>query len=158
MCGITGFAQTQPGLTEDVLRRMTATLVRRGPDADGFHCGGQVGLGMRRLSIIDLEGGQQPLWSASRRYVAVFNGEIYNYRELQRELRGRGVNLRSDGDGEVVVNLYEQHGAAAFERMRGMFGVAIWDTHERELVLARDPLGIKPVFYRVCGETLLFGS
>ena len=158
MCGITGFAQTQPALGDDALRRMTDTLVRRGPDDAGHYADAHVGLGMRRLSIIDLEGGQQPIRSHSGRYLAVFNGEIYNYRELRTELVAKGVVFRSHGDGEVLVNLYEEEGIAAFDRLRGMFGVALWDTVERELLLVRDPLGIKPIFYAARGETLLFGS
>jgi len=158
VCGITGFAQTQPALGVDTLRSMTDMLARRGPDDAGHYADAQVGLGMRRLSIIDLEGGQQPIRSHSGRYLAVFNGEIYNYRELRGELVAKGIAFRSHGDGEVLVNLYEEEGIAAFDRLRGMFGVALWDTVERELLLVRDPLGIKPVFYAARGETLLFGS
>lgn len=148
----------QPALGTSDLRRMTDTLVRRGPDDAGYHDDAQVGLGMRRLSIIDLEGGQQPIRSHCGRYIAVFNGEVYNYRELRQELLGKGIPFRSHGDGEVLVNLYAEQGIAAFNRLRGMFGVAIWDAEQRELMLVRDQLGIKPLFYAAQGETLLFGS
>ncbi|MCU0972801.1 MAG: asparagine synthase (glutamine-hydrolyzing) [Burkholderiales bacterium] len=137
---------------------MTQTLVRRGPDDAGYFHEPHIGLGMRRLSIIDLSGGRQPVFSNSGRFVAVFNGEIYNYRELQQELRGRGFSFRSNGDGEVLVNLYEAFGLEALNRLRGMFAVAIWDTLTRELLLVRDQLGIKPLFFSVNGDALLFGS
>ncbi len=137
---------------------MTDTLVHRGPDDFGYHCDKNVGLGMRRLSIIDLAGGQQPIRSQSGRYVAVFNGEIYNYRELRQELLGKGVAFRSEGDGEVIVNLYEHQGLDMLNRLRGMFALALWDTVERELLLVRDQLGIKPLFFSQQGQTLLFGS
>jgi asparagine synthase (glutamine-hydrolysing) len=158
MCGITGFAQLHPGLGQETLSRMTQTLQRRGPDDSGFFLDTDIGLGMRRLSIIDLSGGHQPVRSNSGRYIAVFNGEIYNYRELQRELQGRGFTFASNGDAEVLVNMYEAFGLEAWNRLRGMFAVAIWDSVSRELLLVRDPLGIKPLFFAVDGDTLLFGS
>lgn len=158
MCGITGFAQTVPTLDQRILQRMTDTLFRRGPDDSGYFCDANVGLGMRRLSIIDLAGGQQPLTSSSGRYVAVFNGEIYNYKDLQCQLRQEGVSFRSNGDGEVMLNLYEREGPGAFNKLRGMFAMAIWDCAERELLLVRDQLGIKPLFYSDVNGTLLFGS
>jgi len=137
---------------------MTEALVRRGPDDEGIHWENEVGLGMRRLSIIDVHGSKQPLRSESRRFTAVFNGEIYNFRELRAELQTAGFQFRTQGDGEVIVNLYEHVGAAAFARLRGMFAVAIWDHERHELVLARDPLGIKPLFYSDQGQALVFGS
>ncbi len=148
----------EPSLRREILERMTQTLVRRGPDDAGYFLDPHVGLGMRRLSIIDLSGGRQPVHSNSGRFVAVFNGEIYNYRELQQELQGRGFSFRSNGDGEVLINLYEAFGLDALNRLRGMFAVAIWDTVTRELLLLRDQLGIKPLFFSVIGDRLLFGS
>lgn len=158
MCGIAGFVQQDGALGIAHLQRMTQTLARRGPDDEGYHCDARVGLGMRRLSIIDLAGGRQPLRSHSGRYLAVFNGEIYNYKELRQELADKGVDFQTHGDGEVLVNLYEEEGVEAFNRLRGMFGVAIWDRVEGELLLVRDQLGIKPLFYSHHEGTLLFGS
>lgn len=158
MCGIAGFAQQQSINDKAVLERMVSALHHRGPDDSGFYCDAKIGLGMRRLSIIDVEGGHQPVFSHSRRFIAVFNGEIYNYKSLRDKLLSFGFEFQSNGDAEVIVNLYEKYGSEAFSKLRGMFAVAIWDTRDEVLVLARDPLGIKPLFYSGAGEVLLFGS
>ncbi|MDQ3728857.1 MAG: asparagine synthase (glutamine-hydrolyzing), partial [Actinomycetota bacterium] len=133
-------------------------LVHRGPDSAGVMTEGSVGLAMRRLSIIDLEGGDQPIGNEDGTVTVVHNGEIYNYRELRRELERRGHRFRTRSDTEVLVHLYEEHGTGFAERLRGMFGLAIWDAPRRRLVLARDRFGIKPLFYRHVGETLSFAS
>jgi asparagine synthase (glutamine-hydrolysing) len=147
MCGITGIVR--PGSVPDraLVERMTATLVHRGPDADGFHVGPEIGLGFRRLAIIDLETGDQPLANETGTVWVVFNGEIYNYRELRESLQRAGHVFRSRGDGEVLVHLYEERGADMVQELRGMFAFALWDAERRELVLARDRAGEKPLYY-----------
>ena len=137
---------------------MSATLVHRGPDSSGVHVDGPVGLAARRLSIIDLETGDQPIANEDGSVVVVQNGELYNYRELRAELEAQGHRFRTHGDTEVLVHLYEQHGTAFAERLRGMFAVAIWDAARGRLVLARDRFGIKPLLYRVATGGLEFAS
>jgi asparagine synthase (glutamine-hydrolysing) len=137
---------------------MNSRLVHRGPDSDGvFHDGG-VALAMRRLSIIDLEHGDQPISGEDGSVTVVQNGEIYNYRELRRELERRGHRFATHSDTEVLVHLYEQHGEGFVERLRGMFAIALWDSRERRLLLARDRFGIKPLYYRLLDGTLSFAS
>jgi asparagine synthase (glutamine-hydrolysing) len=137
---------------------MNSRLVHRGPDSDGlFHDGG-VALAMRRLSIIDLEHGDQPISNEDGSVTVVQNGEIYNYRELRRELERAGHSFRTSSDTEVLVHLYEEHGDGFAERLRGMFAIALWDGRERRLILARDRFGIKPLYYRLTDGTLSFAS
>ena len=149
MCGICGTASTGRAVDPDRLAAMSATLVHRGPDADGMHVDGPVGLAARRLSIIDLETGDQPIANEDGSVVVVQNGEIYNYEELTRELVRAGHRFRTHGDTEVLVHAYEEWGTGFAERLRGMFAIAIWDAGARRLVLARDRYGIKPLYYRV---------
>lgn len=137
---------------------MLDAIRHRGPDDAGLHVDGHVGLGMRRLSIIDLEGGQQPIFDESRKRVIVFNGEIYNYRELQRELESRGHRFRTQSDTETVVHLYEEYGADCVHHLRGMFAFALWDSEGHELLLARDRFGIKPLYVCVTDERIVFAS
>ncbi|WP_168215597.1 asparagine synthase (glutamine-hydrolyzing) [Marinobacter confluentis] len=158
MCGIAGFCQPENKLSLDDLKVMTNALQRRGPDDSGYFFDDFVGIGMRRLSIIDLDHGRQPVQSFSGRYVMVFNGEIYNYKVLQKELIDLGYSFKSNGDAEVIVNLYEHEGIKAINRLRGMFAIAIWDSEKDELILIRDQLGIKPLFFNIDGSSLLFGS
>ncbi|HMD32726.1 MAG TPA: asparagine synthase (glutamine-hydrolyzing), partial [Candidatus Acidoferrales bacterium] len=166
MCGITGGV---PGIDARVLQRMTAALAHRGPDGEGyFHAAGQPGdragaraaasLGHRRLAVIDLARGQQPMTSADGRWTIVFNGEIYNFRELGRELESCGVALRTKSDTEVLLEAWARWGVEALERLRGMFAFALWDARERALWLVRDRLGVKPLYYAPAGDGLLFGS
>jgi asparagine synthase (glutamine-hydrolysing) len=133
-------------------------MVHRGPDDEGVYLGEGIGLGMRRLSIIDVEGGHQPVSNEDGSIWVVLNGEIYNYRELRRELEGRGHRFRTSSDTETIVHLYEDFGAGAVERLRGMFAFAVWDGRERHLLLARDRLGIKPLYYREGDDELVFAS
>jgi len=137
---------------------MSVTLVHRGPDSDGALIDGPVGLAARRLAIIDLETGDQPIANEDGTIHVVQNGELYNYRELRAELERAGHRFRTHGDTEVLVHLYEQHGLDFARRLRGMFTVALWDSRERRLVLARDRYGIKPLYYRVAGGGLEFAS
>jgi len=156
MCGICGLAGA--GADVETARRMNARLVHRGPDSDGVFDGDGIALAMRRLSIIDLEGGDQPIANEDGSVVVVQNGEIYNYRELRDELERAGHRFRTDSDTEVLVHLYEQHGEDFAERLRGMFAIALWDEPERRLLLARDRFGIKPLYYRLADGTLSFAS
>ncbi len=142
----------------DVLGRMAAAMVHRGPDDDGFHLDERVGLGFRRLSIIDVAGGHQPLSNEDETLHLVFNGEIYNHRELRRHLEGRGHRFRTQTDGEVILHLYEERGSAAVEQLNGIFAFALWNARAGELILARDHHGVKPLYYAVQGRHLLFAS
>jgi asparagine synthase (glutamine-hydrolysing) len=162
MCGIAGSVGRER-VDRDVLSRMTAALRHRGPDDSGFlvddyEDGVAVGLGFRRLSIIDLEAGNQPIGNEDGSVQIVFNGEIYNFRELRRDLEARGHRFSTGADTEVIVHLYEEDGPRCVERLNGMFAFALWDGGKRELVLARDRLGKKPLYYVDLGGALLFGS
>ncbi|PYV21351.1 MAG: asparagine synthase (glutamine-hydrolyzing), partial [Acidobacteria bacterium] len=141
-----------------VIRAMTQTLVHRGPDGEGYYSAEDVTLGHRRLSVIDLETGSQPMTTAEGRYAIVFNGEIYNFRELRRELESLGSRFRTKSDTEVLLEAYARWGPMALPKLAGMFAFAIWDRKERRLFLARDRLGLKPLYYTELGESLLFGS
>ena len=160
MCGICGvFHYREQGqVDERLLREMTGSLAHRGPDEDGFLVDGSLGLGMRRLSIIDLEGGSQPIWNERGTQAVVQNGEIYNYRELRRELEGHGHVFRTQSDTEAIVHAYEQWGLDGLARLNGMYAIAVWDTDRRTLAIARDPFGVKPLYYLDDGRTLRFGS
>ncbi len=137
---------------------MSGRLVHRGPDDEGLFCEGPVALAARRLSIIDLAHGHQPIENEDGSAVVVQNGEIYNYRELKRELEGKGHRFATDCDTEVLVHLWEEEGERFVERLRGMFAIALWDKRRRRLLLARDRFGIKPLYYRVKGGGLSFAS
>jgi asparagine synthase (glutamine-hydrolysing) len=158
MCGICGVASANGSADPERVARMSATLVHRGPDSAGEFSDGTVALAARRLSIIDLETGDQPIANEDGTLHVVQNGELYNYRELRGELERAGHTFRTHGDTEVLLHLYEQHGDGFAERLRGMFAVAIWDAPRRRLVLARDRFGIKPLYYRAAGDELAFAS
>ncbi len=158
MCGICGIATTRGGADLDALRAMAEQLVHRGPDSGGEYVDDGVALAARRLSIIDLEHGDQPIANEDGTCVVVQNGEIYNYPELRWELQRAGHELRTRCDTEALVHLYEDRGAGFAERLRGMFAVAIWDARRRRLVLARDRYGIKPLYYRHAADELRFAS
>jgi asparagine synthase (glutamine-hydrolysing) len=158
MCGICGIATTRGRADPDRVAEMSATLVHRGPDSFGEYVDGAAALAARRLSIIDLETGDQPIGNEDGTVHVVQNGEIYNYRELRRELERAGHRFRTAGDTEVLVHGYEEWGDAFAERLRGMFAVAIWDSRGERLVLARDRFGIKPLYYRDVDGELSFAS
>lgn len=149
MCGIVGIAQQAGRRRYGVadVQRMADRIIHRGPDDGGFHDGNGAILGMRRLSIIDLEGGHQPICNEDGTVWVVNNGEIYNYRQLRRDLVNRGHRLATNSDTEVLVHLYEEHGESFLERLEGMFAIALWDANTRKLLVARDRVGIKPVYY-----------
>ncbi len=160
MCGIVGAAAAPGGQVAglEVARRMCSVITHRGPDDEGIHHENDAFIGMRRLSIIDLATGRQPVYNEDRTIAVVFNGEIYNFRELREELQRSGHVFRSRGDAEVIVHGYEEFGEAWFGRLRGMFGIAIWDARARKMVLARDRIGKKPLYYTIGDGTLVFGS
>lgn len=137
---------------------MVDSIAHRGPDGEGIYAAGQVALGHRRLAIIDLNSGQQPLSNEDDSVWIVFNGEIYNYLSLRGELLGRGHSFKTKSDTEVIIHLYEEFGPACVERLRGMFAFAIWDARKSLLLLARDRVGIKPLYYRLSHQSLIFGS
>src|SRR3989454_7078600 len=148
MCGIAGMVNNVPGGVEAAtIHRMCQTMVHRGPDDEGIFVKNGVGLGMRRLSIIDLAGGQQPVFNEDGTVWVVFNGEIYNFPELRPELESRGHRFYTHTDTEVIVHLYEEYGADFVKRLRGMFALAVWDQRRQKLLLARDRFGKKPLYY-----------
>ncbi|MFQ6113213.1 MAG: asparagine synthetase B, partial [bacterium] len=161
MCGITGFwgeiAQTPDSRAR--LKRMTMSLEHRGPDEQDYWLGSDAGLGMTRLAIIDLNGGKQPMWDAQAKTVIVFNGEIYNYRELKRELEAKGFVFRTRSDTEVIAAAIEAWGIeAGLLRLRGMFAFALYNTQNHRLLLARDRVGIKPLYFARMSRGLIFAS
>jgi asparagine synthase (glutamine-hydrolysing) len=159
MCGIAGLIRwnNQP-VVEQEIRAMCRMMIHRGPDEEGIYIKDGVGLGMRRLSIIDLEGGQQPVFNEDGTVCVVFNGEIYNYQDLHRHLVRSGHRFRTRSDTETIVHLYEEYGARCVDHLRGMFAFAIWDNRLKRLLLARDRLGIKPLYYAELEEGLAFAS
>ncbi len=160
MCGICGqynFRHVEP-IDPGTIHRMTGTIVHRGPDDEGYYFSGSLGLGFRRLSIIDLEGGHQPMPDRERSVWVVFNGEIYNFPELKRELEGYGHVFQTRCDTEVIIHGYKEWGEEVFNHLNGMFGLAIWDERKKKLILARDAMGIKFVYYRIGEGRVTFGS
>lgn len=158
MCGICGYVGEHSRLTETVLERMNNTLIRRGPDESGLYSEPGIGMAMRRLSIIDLEGGRQPISNEDDSIWVVFNGEIYNFRVLREELIKRGHAFKTHADTEVLVHLYEEYGDELVHHLRGMFSFCIWDKRRNRALIARDHLGIKPLFYSKVDGSLIFGS
>jgi asparagine synthase (glutamine-hydrolysing) len=160
MCGICGqfnFQRREP-VDRETIERMARSIAHRGPDDEGFFVAGPVGLGFRRLSIIDLTGGHQPMSDAEETVWVIFNGEIYNYKELRVELRNKGYHFRTNSDTEVIVHGYKEWGTDVLNRLNGMFGLAIWDVHKERLILARDAMGIKLIYYKIDNGRLTYGS
>jgi asparagine synthase (glutamine-hydrolysing) len=159
MCGIAGIvASSGEEIDAGDVHCMCQTIVHRGPDDEGIYARGPVGLGMRRLSIIDLSGGRQPIHNEDKSVWVVFNGEIYNFPQLRKELDGRGHQFHTHSDTEVIVHLYEEMGADCVKKLRGMFAIALYDERQQSLLLARDRLGKKPLYYALWNGRLLFGS
>ena len=160
MCGICGqfnFATGEP-VNLATIRRMTQAIAHRGPDDEGYFIRDSIGLGFRRLSIIDLAGGHQPMFDEAQTVCVIFNGEIYNYKELRHQLQQNGYRFRTASDTEVIVHGYNEWGTDVFSHLNGMFGLAIWDLERKRLVIARDAMGIKLIYYRVSRDGLTFGS
>ena len=160
MCGIAGIAKIDAAapVSKHLLERLCEPMISRGPDDEGYFVGNGVGLGARRLSIIDLQGGHQPVSNETGDVYVVQNGEIYNYRQLREDLLARGHTFRTRCDTEVLVHLYEEQGDEMVNSLRGMFAIAVWDDSKRRLLLARDRAGIKPLFYSTLSDGLAFGS
>src|SRR5262245_16055567 len=161
MCGIVGISGTELNdnpESRELIGRMLGAIEHRGPDDEGHHIETGVAMGMRRLAVIDLATGRQPISNEDGSIWIVFNGEIYNFRELRELLLARGHKLRTRTDTETIAHLYEDEGERCVERLRGMFAFAIWDRRERCLFLARDRVGKKPLHYALDGRTLVFGS
>jgi asparagine synthase (glutamine-hydrolysing) len=160
MCGICGIFEyeRQTDIAFDRVHRMNQTMIHRGPDDGGVFVGPGIGLGHRRLSIVDLAGGHQPMSNEDGKIWVLLNGEIYNYPELRAELLSRGHRFATNSDTEAIVHLYEDYAEGCFAKLRGMFSIAIWDSQRRKLVLARDRVGKKPLFYAADRERILFGS
>jgi len=160
MCGICGqfnFGSKTPVLRQDV-ERMTRSIRHRGPDDEGYYIAGPLGFGFRRLSIIDLAGGHQPMSDREESVWVIFNGEIYNFPELKAELEGYGHAFRTKCDTEVIIHGYKQWGDEVLNHLNGMFGLAIWDARKERLVIARDPFGIKLIYYKIDDDRVYFGS
>ena len=155
MCGICGFYGFE---NKDLLKRMTSILKHRGPDDSGYFTDKNVSLGHRRLSIIDLKTGHQPMFNEDGLISIVFNGEIYNYKEIRKDLEKRGHRFATDSDTETIIHAYEEHYHKCLEKLRGMFAFAIWDSSRKQLFLARDHVGIKPLYYHYDGERFFFAS
>ncbi len=160
MCGISGIFEFDQARTvpRETVHRMNESLRHRGPDDEGIFVGPGIGLGHRRLSIIDVAGGHQPISNEDGSIWVLLNGEIYNYPEISAELRARGHKFTTRSDTEAIVHLYEEVGEECFSKLRGMFAIAIWDSNERRLLLARDRVGKKPLYYFMDSRHILFGS
>lgn len=160
MCGITGkiYLNSEKRVESDLLTTMCRTLTYRGPDEEGYYTKNNVGLGVRRLSIIDVDGGHQPICNEDQTVWAIQNGEIYNFKQLTQKLLRMGHTFATRSDTEVIVHLYEEYGTDFVKHLEGMFAIAVWDEKEKKLVLARDRMGIKPLFYANLADQLLFGS
>ncbi|MCK4629166.1 MAG: asparagine synthase (glutamine-hydrolyzing), partial [Sedimentisphaerales bacterium] len=160
MCGIAGIyhINSTEGVSLETLKRMTGVLRHRGPDESGIYIDDRVGLGHTRLSIIDLASGTQPIHNEDETLWIIYNGEVYNYRELKSDLEQRGHRFYTTSDTEVVLHLFEEKGADCLEELNGQFAFAVWNAKKRELFLARDRLGIRPLHYTIQNRCLLFAS
>ncbi len=161
MCGITGWLNlktTQDQNSEAVLHSMCETIVHRGPDSEGLWIDDRAALGMRRLSIIDLKTGDQPVFNCDRSVIVMMNGELYNYREVRADLEKLGHRFTTRSDTEILPHLYEEYGEALVDRVNGMYAFSLWDTRRKKLIIARDRFGEKPLYYGVFDGKLIWGS
>ena len=160
MCGIAGIFDFRGHRDVDrvLVHRMTEIIAHRGPDGDGFHIAPGIGLGMRRLAIVDLVTGDQPQFNEDGTVCVVYNGEIYNFQPLMAELAALGHDFRTRSDTEAIIHAFEEYGDNFERQLTGMFGFALWDERRRMLVLSRDRIGIKPLYYAVHGNRLIFAS
>src|SRR6476620_1944569 len=160
MCGITGWISLKPSKENDqaVLHSMCEKIVHRGPNSEGIWLDDQAALGMRRLSIIDLETGDQPVFSEDKSVIVMMNGELYNYREVRAELEKKGHKFVTQTDTEIVPHLYQEYGEDFVDHLNGMFAISLWDTGKKKLNLARDRFGEKPLYYGIFGGKLLYAS
>src|SRR5215208_5470507 len=160
MCGLVGYIDLRGERKADaeVLLKMADALIHRGPDSYGFVVEGSLGLGFRRLSIMDPEGGDQPLYNEDGSVVVVCNGELYNYRQLRTDLKDRGHTFKTNCDVEILPHLYEEMGVALLNELNGQFAFAIYDSRDRHLLLARDHFGVNPLFYTISDDVLIFAS
>lgn len=157
MCGFVGYVNKEKN-KQDNIKKMADLIAHRGPDSDGYYCDKDIALGFRRLSIIDLNGGTQPIYNKDKTKVIVFNGEIYNFKELRKELEEKGYEFKTKTDTEVILHGYEEYKEEILNKLRGMFAFVIYDTKEKEMFAARDFYGIKPFYYTKMGNTFIFGS
>ncbi len=160
MCGICGvvYCDREQQVEQSLLKNMCDAIVHRGPDDDGYYTDRHVGLGMRRLSIIDLSTGKQPISNEDGKIWIVFNGEIYNHKEIRKELEHYGHHFKTQTDTEAIVHAYEEYGENCVQKLNGMFAFAIWDQRKNQIFLARDRVGIKPLYYFFDKKRLVFGS
>ena len=159
MCGITGFIDKTPSKAkEKIIKKMMDRIIHRGPDSSGTYIDNEVALGFRRLSIIDLKGGDQPIYNEDKSLVITFNGEIYNFQELRKELEKKGHKFKTNTDTEVIIHGYEEYSSEIVKKLRGMFAFVIWDNNKKELFGARDHFGIKPFYYYKTDELFIYGS
>jgi len=161
MCGIAGIYRVKSGepVSKQELIPMTEALLHRGPDEYGYYIKGNLGLGHSRLSIIDLSSGSQPVYNEDKSLCVIFNGEIFNYIELRETLQSKGHRFYTSGDTETIVHAYEEYGTNFVDHLNGQFAIALWDVKRKELILARDRVGILPLFYSLLNDgTVLFSS
>lgn len=158
LCGFTGEIIDRDQRSKEVIKTMTDKITHRGPDSSGFFVNQDIAMGFRRLSIIDLEAGDQPIYNEDKTLVLTFNGEIYNYRELREELLAKGHVFATHADSEVLIHGFEEWREGLLDRLRGMFGFAIWNTVDKTLFVARDFFGIKPMHYAMVGDHFVYGS
>jgi len=158
MCGICGIISSDPVIDGEPIVKMQNAMIHRGPDGEGNYYDSYIALGMRRLSIIDIEKGNQPLFNEDRSLVLIANAEIYNYIEIRKQLEIRGHTFRTNSDCEVIPHLYEEYGNACIHYLRGMFAFALWNTRTNKLLLARDRIGEKPLYLYETSNSILFAS